>query len=81
LAKWLSKAVPKKFPHLLFTLFCIRSSLLLFLTGWLPFAFWAFGWIPLYWPAFFLSFGLAIAVYLKALQTLEKFKTGDSPPG
>ncbi|HMU76099.1 MAG TPA: hypothetical protein PKD69_10050, partial [Elusimicrobiota bacterium] len=64
-----------------FTIYCACSSLLLFLAGWLPFAFWAFGWIPLYWPAFILSFGLAIVVYITALQTLEKFKTSDSPPG
>ncbi len=81
LAKWLSKATPKKFQHLLFTLFGFCSSLLLFLAGWLPFAFWALGWIPIYWLAFILSFGLAIVVYIKALQTLEKFKTGDSLPG
>ncbi len=56
-----------------FRTICLRSSLLLFLAGWLPFAFWALGWIPLFWLAFLLSFGLAIVVYLKALQAVEKF--------
>ena len=73
LEKRLKKTIPKKFPYLSFTLFCVCSSFLLFLAGWLPFAFWALGWIPLYWLAFPLSFGLAIVVYLKALQALEKF--------
>ncbi|HNB54461.1 MAG TPA: hypothetical protein PK530_21120, partial [Anaerolineales bacterium] len=62
------KSLPESFPHFSFTIYCACSSLLLFLAGWLPFAFWAFGWIPLYWPAFILSFGLAIVVYIKALQ-------------
>lgn len=81
LEKQRRETLPASFSHSSFTFYCACYAILLFLAGWLPFAFWAFGWIPFYWLAFTLSFGLAIVVYIKALQTLEKFKTSDSSPG
>ena len=80
LEKQRRETLPSSFSHSSFTFYCAGYAILFFLAGWLPFAFWALGWIPLYWPAFFLSFGLAAVVYFKALQTLEKFKIGDSLP-
>lgn len=74
--RWITTRISRELKGDLATRFrsiCLLSSLLLFLAGWLPFAFWALGWIPVYWLALLLSFGLAIAVYVKALQALEKF--------